>query len=136
MTKQEKQKLEQFLEYIQDKVEDCYKKETELAIKDYPNLRVSNIEFTLPKPSYTIDTLIHLNEKFPEHNFALIMGSDNLDGISKWKNADILMRDYQLYVYPRPGYSQEENLDNVEMVEAPLMEISSTFVINCSLNLH
>ena len=102
----------------------------ELAIKDYSNLRASNIEFTLPKPSYTIDTLIHLNEKFPEHDFALIMGSDNLDGISKWKNAEILMRDYQLYVYPRPGYSQEENLDNVEMVEAPLMEISSTFIRN------
>ena len=93
----------------------------ELAIKDYPNLRASNIEFTLPKPSYTIDTLIHLKEKFPEHEFALIMGSDNLDGISKWKNAEILMRDYQFYVYPRPGYSQEENFDNVEMVEAPLI---------------
>ncbi len=102
----------------------------ELAIKDYPNLRASNIEFTLPKPSYTIDTLIHLNEKFPENEFALIMGSDNLDGISKWKNAEILMRDYQFYVYPRPGYSQEENFDNVEMVEAPLMEISSTFIRN------
>ena len=102
----------------------------ELAIKDYPNLRVSNIEFTLPKPSYTIDTLVYLKEKYTEHDFSLIMGSDNLDGISKWKNADILMRDYKLYVYPRPGYSQNENLDNVEMVEAPLMEISSTFIRN------
>ncbi|WP_333663804.1 nicotinate (nicotinamide) nucleotide adenylyltransferase [Chishuiella changwenlii] len=100
----------------------------ELAINDYPNLRVSNIEFSLPKPSYTIDTLIHLKEKYADYEFALIMGSDNLEGISKWKNADILLRDYNFYVYPRPGYLPKEEFNNVTIVEAPLMEISSTFI--------
>lgn len=100
----------------------------ELAIKDYSNLRASNIEFSLPKPSYTIDTLVHLNEKFPDHKFSLIMGSDNLAGIEKWKNADILLRDFDFYVYPRPGYDVNKSYKNIEIVEAPLMEISSTFI--------
>ena len=100
----------------------------ELAINDYPNLRASNIEFTLPKPSYTIDTLIHLKEKYPEHEFALIMGSDNLENISKWKNAAILLRDYPFYVYPRPGFVPSEQFENINIIEAPLMEISSTLI--------
>lgn len=100
----------------------------EIAIKDYPNLRASDIEFRLPKPSFTIDTLIHLEEKFPNDQFCLIMGSDNLEGIHKWKNSEIILDKYPIYVYPRPGYIQTENLKNVQIVEAPLMEISSTFI--------
>ncbi len=100
----------------------------ELAIKDYPVLRACNIEFNLPQPSYTIDTLIHLEEKYPKYEFNLIMGSDNLRGLSKWKNYETLIKNYKIYVYPRPG--EEPLLPNVnyEIVEAPLMEISSTFI--------
>lgn len=102
----------------------------ELAIKDFPNLRASNIEFFLPKPSYTVDTLIHLEEKFPGFEFSLIMGSDNLVGIHKWKNADVLLDQYKIYVYPRPGFDATITNVNIEIVEAPLMDISSTFVRN------
>ncbi len=100
----------------------------ELAIAPYPNLRASSVEFNLPQPSYTIDTLIHLKEKFPTEEFCLIMGSDNLEGIHKWKNAEVLLANYPIYVYPRPGHLVDENLDGVTIIEAPLMEISSTFV--------
>lgn len=75
-----------------------------LAIEGADNLRASDIEFSLPQPSYTIDTLTHLSEKYPTKEFLLIMGEDNLMGITKWKNADILLRDYKIIVYPRPGY--------------------------------
>ena len=101
---------------------------TELVSRRIENVTTSAFEFDLPKPSYTIDTLVHLNEKFPDHKFSLIMGSDNLAGIEKWKNADVLLRDYNFYVYPRPGYNVNESYKNVEIVEAPLMEISSTFI--------
>ena len=100
----------------------------EIAIKDYTNLRACDIEFRLPKPSYTIDTLINLEEKYPNDQFCLIMGSDKLEGIHKWKNSELILDKYPIYVYPRPGYAQDENLVNVEIVEAPLMEISSTFI--------
>lgn len=100
----------------------------EVAIKEYPNLRTSDIEFRLPKPSYTIDTLIHLEEKYPNDKFCLIMGSDNLEGIDKWKNSELILEKYPIYVYPRPGFNQNEISDNITIVEAPLMEISSTFI--------
>lgn len=100
----------------------------EIAIKDYPNLRASDIEFRLPKPSYTIDTLINLEEKYPHDQFCLIMGSDNLEGLHKWKNSEIILEKYPIYVYPRPGYQHDESLENIKIVEAPLMEISSTFI--------
>ena len=74
-----------------------------LALGEHPLIKASNIEFGLPKPSYTIDTLSYLKEKYPERNFALIMGGDNLATIHKWKNYEILIRDYQFYVYNRKG---------------------------------
>ena len=73
----------------------------QLAVKNYPKMRASNIEFSLPKPSYTIDTLTYLKEKYPNYAFALIMGEDNLESLPKWKNSEKLISDYQIIVYPR-----------------------------------
>lgn len=101
-----------------------------LAIEGQDNLKACDIEFSLPQPSYTIDTLTHLDEKYPSKEFTLIMGEDNLLGLSKWKNADIILRDYKIIVYPRPGYDANELKDHpsVIMTDTPVMEISSTFL--------
>lgn len=101
-----------------------------LAIEDSEKLRASNIEFNLPKPSYTIDTLVHLTAKYPDNEFVLIMGEDNLTGLHKWKNADILLRDYKIVVYPRPGYDGGDlkNHPSVTVTDTPVMELSSTFI--------
>ncbi|HLV23751.1 MAG TPA: nicotinate (nicotinamide) nucleotide adenylyltransferase [Moheibacter sp.] len=101
-----------------------------LAIEDYPNLRASNVEFSLPKPSYTIDTLVVLAEKYPEHDFCLIMGMDNLKGFHKWKNYEQILKNYSVYVYPRIGSEAGEwlNHEKFNFIEAPIMEISSTFI--------
>ncbi len=109
---------------------------TELAIGNNPELEASDIEFYLPRPSYTINTLTYLEERYPTNRFALIMGADNLKTIKKWKNYDLLLEKYEIYVYPRLGYptdkiTDEENiLKNavIHYVDAPLMEISSSFI--------
>lgn len=101
------------------------------AIENDDRFRASNIEFNLPKPSYTIDTLTYLHERFPENNFSILMGSDNLDSFPKWKNSEIILENYGIIVYPRPGFEQSKVLDhkNITVVtEAPLMEISSSFI--------
>ena len=79
------------------------------AIKNYPKMKASNVEFSLPKPSYTIDTLTYLHEKYPDYAFALIMGEDNLVGLSKWKNSETLIKNHQIIVYPRAFDSCEKN---------------------------
>lgn len=101
-----------------------------LAIEGADRLRASDIEFSLPQPSYTIDTLTHLAEKYPNKEFVLIMGEDNLMGLSKWKNVEVLLRDYKIIVYPRPGYDAADmrNHPAVTMTETPVMELSSTFL--------
>lgn len=101
-----------------------------LAIEGAEKLRVSDIEFGLPQPSYTIDTLIYLSEKYPNKEFVLIMGEDNLASLHKWKNADILLRDYKIIVYPRPGYDagKLKSHPSVTLTDTPLMELSSTFL--------
>jgi len=101
-----------------------------LAIENSDKLRTSDIEFHLPQPSYTIDTLIHLSEKYPNNEFVLIMGEDNLAGLHKWKNADILLRDYKIIVYPRPGYDGGDlkQHPSVTLTDTPVMELSSTFL--------
>jgi len=101
-----------------------------LAIGDTPNMQSNNIEFQLPQPSYTINTLVHLKEKYPQHEFALIMGSDNLQTFDRWKNYEEILKRYRLYIYPRPGFDGGALLlhKNVVMTEAPVMEISSTFI--------
>jgi nicotinate-nucleotide adenylyltransferase len=109
---------------------------TRLAIGDNDKLKASDIEFKLPVPSYTIDTLAYLNEKHPEKEFCLVMGQDNLFTLHKWKNSEELVRKYSLYVYPRPETLRPASplLDSIlskadiHEVDAPLMDISGTFI--------
>lgn len=100
------------------------------SIGDDLRFRASKVEFGLPKPSYTIDTLTYMSEKHPNHKFYILMGSDNLENIHKWKNADILLANYDVIVYPRPGFNPEtvQKYERVQVADAPLMEISSTFI--------
>jgi len=103
-----------------------------VAVEDYPKLKTSDIEFKLPQPNYTVNTLIHIEEKYPEHQFCLIMGEDNLKGFHKWKNYETILKNYNLYVYPRisDGTVESEFLkhSNVHRVQAPIVQISSTFI--------
>ncbi len=101
-----------------------------LAIEGNSNLKASDIEFKLPKPSYTIDTLVHLSEKYPQHQFSLLMGSDNLCSIHKWKNYELLLRNYSMYIYRRRGDDENpypEN-SNIHFLDFPYLDISATFV--------
>jgi len=101
-----------------------------LAIEPAEHLKVSDIEFNLPQPSYTIDTLAYLQEKHPAKEFVLIMGADNLASLKKWKNYEVLLKNYPIYVYPRPGSDVTEwiNHPSITLTETPQMEISSTFI--------
>jgi len=102
------------------------------ATEDYPNIRPSDIEFKLKQPNYTVDTLAHLEERYSDHKFALIMGADNLKSFHKWKNYEVILENYHIYVYPRISEGkvpeQFQNHPKVTRVEAPIMEISSTFI--------
>jgi nicotinate-nucleotide adenylyltransferase len=100
----------------------------QLAIGDNIHLKASDIEFKLPRPSYTIDTLIYLREKYPTHEFSIIMGSDSWRNISKWKNAEVLKKNYHFLIYPRPGFPVETEMKNVEILKTPLLEISATTI--------
>lgn len=106
------------------------------SIFDNYKLEVSDIEFHLPKPSYTIHTLVHLKEKFPEKDFKIIMGEDNLSSFTRWKSHEIILEDYGLYVYPRPGaqLSELKMHHKVKFVNAPMLDISATFIRNCIRN--
>lgn len=101
-----------------------------LAAEPSERLKVSDIEFTLPQPSYTIDTLTYLHEKYPSREFVLIMGADNLVSLKKWKNYEIILKNYNIYVYPRPGadLSEWEGHPSITLTDTPEMEISSTFI--------
>ena len=104
-----------------------------LALEKSENMRSSTIEFSLPQPSYTVDTLAHLHEKHPEKTFSLIMGSDNLVSFRKWKNHEIILRDHRILVYPRPDYPAPAEFaehPSVTVTDTPLMEFSSTFIRN------
>jgi nicotinate-nucleotide adenylyltransferase len=111
---------------------------TRLAIGDNDRLKASDIEFKLPVPSYTIDTLTYLKEKYPVHEFCLVMGEDNLYTLHKWKNAEDLIRHHQIYYYPRPDAIRPSSpllehmlsVSSVHRSEAPLMDISGTFIRN------
>ena len=102
------------------------------ATEDYPKLKPSNIEFGLPQPNYTINTLAHLSDKYPSHDFNLIMGQDNLYSFKKWKNYETILEHHELYVYPRvsqkTGKTELLAYDKVHLIEAPIVEISSTFI--------
>lgn len=100
------------------------------AIEDDARYFASDIEFKLPQPSYTIDTLTHLQEKYTDHQFVLLAGSDQLPNFDKWKNPEQILSQYKLYVYARPGYSNSKYDDHpsVKIFDVPQMEISSTFI--------
>ncbi|WP_196891144.1 nicotinate (nicotinamide) nucleotide adenylyltransferase [Aureivirga marina] len=104
------------------------------ALEDYPHLKVSDIEFKLPQPNYTINTLVHIQEKFPSHDFSIIMGEDNLNTFHKWKNYDEILNNHHIYVYPRIDHNEikEEfvNHSKIHKIDAPIVQISSTFVRN------
>ena len=103
----------------------------QLAAKNYPKMRASNVEFSLPQPSYSIDTLTYLKEKHPDYHFALIMGEDNLKTLPKWKNAQTLIENYQIIVYPRLSDDSEKEKKmplhaNISLIKAPIIELSAT----------
>ena len=99
------------------------------AIYGENNLRVSNIEFNLAKPSYTVDSLAYLKEKYPEHEFSVLLGSDGFQNLNKWKNYEVIIKNHKLYVYIRPGYEIEQTFGaNIHIIHAPLLDISSTLI--------
>ncbi len=101
-----------------------------MAINDYPRFRVSDIEFRMPKPSFTIDTLVRLSEKHPGKLFSVICGMDSLQSFHKWKNFEQILENYRLIVYPRKNHiaSALENHPAVQIVQAPEIEVSSSFI--------
>lgn len=112
----------------------------EEAVFDNLKLKASKIEFDLPKPSYTIETLAYLKEKHPTYQFSLIMGEDNLRSLHKWKNYEVILEKYAIFIYPRAKTIQEEKTvkietgnaldkhENIQIVQAPIMNISSSFI--------
>lgn len=105
-------------------------KMVELALEESETIIASDIEFRLPKPSFTIDTLTYLKERNPNNDYVLIAGADNFESFHKWKNYEEILKQYQIYVYPRPGYDlgKYENHPSIKIINAPLMEISSSFI--------
>jgi nicotinate-nucleotide adenylyltransferase len=106
-----------------------------LATEDYPKIKPCNIEFKLAQPNYTVNTLAHLQEEHPNHEFSLIMGEDNLDSLPKWKNHEVIIQNHAVYVYPRIAHLQKKEASlglkshpNIHFVEAPILEISATFI--------
>ena len=104
----------------------------QLATEDYPKIKTSDIEFKLPQPNYTVTTLAHLGEKYPQFEFSLIMGEDNLNSLHKWKNHDVILKNHDVYVYPRISTIEIEeqfiNHPKIHQVSAPIIELSSTFI--------
>lgn len=97
------------------------------ALEGETKLKASNIEFQLPKPSYTVDTLSYLKEKYPQHEFAIIMGSDSFCNLTKWKNYKVIVKNTPLYIYERQGFTIVNDLNaNIHLLKAPLLQISST----------
>jgi len=102
----------------------------ERAIEDQPHFKAKDIEFHLPKPNFTIDTLVYLEEKYPKDNFKLIIGEDNLSNFTRWKNYNQILQNYGLIVYPRPDTKENSFKDhpNVTIVDAPRIDISASFI--------
>lgn len=104
----------------------------QLAIENYPKIEASTIEFNLPQPNYTTNTLVHLREKYPQHEFCLIMGEDNLKSLEKWKNYESILENHEIYVYPRISSGEVEDQFNenpaINRIDAPVIELSSTAI--------
>jgi nicotinate-nucleotide adenylyltransferase len=103
-----------------------------IAVEEYPKLKSSSVEFKMPQPNYTINTLVQLEEDFPSHQFYLIMGEDNLKGLHKWKNSETILENYEIYVYPRISEGLVDNSlyqhPKIHKIGAPIVQISSTFI--------
>ncbi|MDI5896500.1 nicotinate (nicotinamide) nucleotide adenylyltransferase [Flavobacterium yafengii] len=103
-----------------------------LATEDFPKIKPSDIEFKLSQPNYTVNTLVHLQEKYPNYEFSLIMGEDNLKSLHKWKNYEAILAHHEIYVYPRISIEVENAMfkdhPKIHMIDAPVVEISSTFI--------
>jgi len=104
----------------------------EIALEDYEKINSSSVEFNLPQPSYTVNTLAHLDEKYPKTDFCLIMGEDNLKSLHRWKNYEVILENYHVYVYPRMGGGlvahQFVNHPKIHKIDAPIVQISSTSI--------
>ncbi|MGC9374500.1 MAG: nicotinate (nicotinamide) nucleotide adenylyltransferase [Bacteroidales bacterium] len=105
-------------------------KMVQLALSDNPKIKPSAVEFNLPKPSYTIDTLNYLSGKYPDKQFKIILGTDNFTSFHQWKNYREILAKYAMLIYPRAGYDigEYKNYPNISSIDAPLMEISSSFI--------
>ena len=106
-----------------------------LATEEYPKIKPSDIEFKLAQPNYTVNTLAHLQEKYPQYEFSLIMGEDNLKSFHKWKNHEVILENHDIYVYPRISSETDTNQNltfksnpKIHIIDAPIVEISSTFI--------
>lgn len=114
-------------------------KMVELAIADNYKFRASDVEFNMPRPSYTADTLAYLSDKHPQHEFRLIIGEDNLLHFHKWKNHESVLENFGLYVYPRPQVDRTKikvSHKNIKYVDSPMLDISATFIRNSIRNDH
>ena len=101
-----------------------------LATENDSRFKASDVEFKLPKPSFTIDTLTYLSEKHPKYQFFVIMGSDSYQNLSKWKNHELILSNYSIIVYNRPNYETNEQKEGIYVQNAPLLDISSTLIRN------
>ena len=114
-------------------------KMVELAIQDNFKFRASDVEFNMPRPSYTADTLAYMTDKHPDHNFKLIIGEDNLLHFHKWKNHQVILEQHGLYVYPRPQVDQSKikvSHEHIKYVDSPMLDISATFIRSSIRNEH
>lgn len=103
-----------------------------LATENDNRMKASDIEFSLPKPSYTVNTLAYLAEKHPEHEFCVILGSDSFQNFDKWKNYEVIVKNYSIYVYLRPGFEITNTIRaNLHLVNAPLLQLSATHIRKC-----
>ena len=100
-----------------------------LSVEADSRIIVSDIEFSLPRPSYTIDTLIYLEEKYPDNEFSIIMGSDSFQNLNKWKNYEMIIKEYPIHIYKRDGFEIENKLQaDIDIIDAPLLQISATYI--------
>jgi len=100
-----------------------------LAIENDSRIKISDVEFNLPRPSYTSVTLLYLQEKYPAHEFSIIMGSDSFQNLHKWKNYEFIIKNHSIYIYQRPGFEIKNTINaNIVVVDAPLLQISATHI--------
>ena len=103
-----------------------------LATENDNRIKASDIEFALPRPSYTVNTLAYLSEKYPEHEFCIILGSDSYQNLHKWKNSEVIVSNYHIYVYRRPGFEiNVKDSPTIHVLNAPLLELTATHIRNC-----